>query len=131
MVIRVGADESRRQLLRDAALTVVTALLAFAAFDDITTGRAATFIPEWVALAVCGGVLMIESWRLIQRGHQWLGSISAIALLAAFIAGPTIRSGISPFQIEYLTTVAALLWFLGLSGILLGLAWRRVDRSAA
>jgi hypothetical protein len=125
------AERSRRQLLRDAAVTLATVLLAFAAFDDITTDTATTFMSEWVGLAVCGAWLLIVSWRLLGSGHRRLGSISVVALVAAVGAGSAIRPGTGPFQIEYLTTIAGLLWFLGLAGILTRQAWRRADQHAA
>lgn len=125
------AERSRRQLLRDAAITLATVLLAFAAFDDITTDTATTFTFEWVGLAVCGASLLMVSWRLLRSGHRWLGSVSVIALVAAVAAGSAIRPGTGPFQVEYLTTIAGLLWFLGLVGILTGQAWRRADQHAA
>lgn len=125
------AGPSPRQLLRDAAVTLAAVLLAFAAFDDITTDRATTFTVEWVALAVCGVWLLSVSWRLLRSEHRWLGAISVVALVAAVGAGSTIRPGTGPFQIEYLTTIAGLLWFLGLVGILTGQAWRRSDRHVA
>jgi hypothetical protein len=125
------AERSRRQLLRDAAVTLATVLLAFAAFDDITTDTATTFTFEWVGLAVCGVWLLIVSWRLLRSRHRWLGSVSLVALVAAAGAGSAIRPGSGAFQTEYLTTIAALLWFLGLAGILTGQAWRRGDQHAA
>ena len=103
------AERSRRPLLRDAAGTLATVLLAFAAFDDITTDRATTFTFEWVALAVCGVWLLTVSWRLLRSEIRWLGAVSVVALVAAVGAGSTIRPGTGPFQIEYLTTIAGLL----------------------
>jgi peptidoglycan/LPS O-acetylase OafA/YrhL len=132
MTLGHRAEQSRRQLLRDAAVTLATVLLAFAAFDDITTDTATTFTFEWVGLAVCGVWLLIVSWRLLRSEHRWLGSISVVALVAAVGAGSAIRPGTGPFQIEYLTTIAGLIWFLGLVGILTGQAWRRrADQHAA
>lgn len=124
-------ESSRRRLLRDAGVTFATVLLAFAAFDDITTDRASTFTIEWVALVVCSVWLLTVSWRLVRDEHRWLGSVSVVALVAAAGAGSTIRQGTGPFQIEYLTTIAGLLWFLGLAAILTGQAWRRTDQHAA
>ena len=124
------AERSRRQLLRDAAVTLAAVLLAFAAFDDITTDNDTNFTVEWACLAVCGLLLAMVSWRLLRRGHRWLGYISVVVLVAAVGAGSTIRPGISPFRIEYLITLAGLLWFLGLAGILTIRAWRRTERDA-
>lgn len=125
------AERSRRQLLREAAVTLATVLLAFAAFDDITTDRASTFTVEWVALGVCSVWLLTVSWRLVRSEHRWLGFVSVVALAGAAGAGSTIRPGTGSFQIEYLTTIAGLFWFLGLVGILTGQAWRRADQHAA
>ncbi len=124
------AERSRRQLLRDAAFTLATVLLAYAAFDDITTDRATTFTVEWVGLAMCGVWLLILSWRLLRGEHRWLGSVSVVALVAAVGAGSAIGPDTGPFQIEYLTTIAGLFWFLGLVGILTSQALRRADRTA-
>lgn len=124
------AGPSRGQLLRDAAVTLAAVLLAFAAFDDITTDNATTFTVEWLALAACGVSLVIVSWRLLRSEHRWLGSVSVIALVAAVGAGSLIRPGTGSFQFEYLATIAGLLWFLGLAVILAGQAWRRADQHA-
>jgi peptidoglycan/LPS O-acetylase OafA/YrhL len=118
------AERSRRQLLGDAAVTLAAVLLAFAAFDDITTDTATTFTFEWVGLAVCGVCLLFVSWRLLRSEHRWLGSLSVVALVAAVGAGSAIGAGTGPFQLEYLTTIGALLWFLALAGILSAQAWR-------
>jgi hypothetical protein len=103
---------SRGELLRDAALTLAAVLIAFAAFDDITTDTATTFKPEWFGLVVCATWLLLVSWRLQRGEHRWLGLCSVIVLVAAVGAGSTIRPGTGPFQIEYLVTIAGLLWFL-------------------
>ena len=118
------AEPSRRELLRDAAVTLATVLLAVAAFDDITTDTATTFTFEWFGLAVCGVCLLIVSWRLLWSERRWLGSVSVVALVAAVGGGSSFTPGTDPFQVEYLTTIAGLLWFLGLVAILTGQAWR-------
>jgi hypothetical protein len=118
-------------LLRDAALTLAVVVFAYAAFDDITTDTATTFAVEWVSLAVCGVWLAMSSWRLLRSEHRWLGSISAVALVAAVGAGSTIRPGTGSFQVEYLITMAGLLWFLGLVAIPARQAWRSAEQHAA
>jgi len=112
-------------------VTLAAVLLAFAAFDDITTDTATTFTFEWFGLAACGMGLVIVSWRLLRSEHRWLGSVSVVALVAAVGAASSIRPGTGPFQFEYLATIAGLLWFLGLAVILAGQAWRRADQHAA
>jgi cation transport ATPase len=114
----------RDRLLRDAVLTFTAVLFAFAAFDDITTDVATTFTFEWVALGLCAAWLLVVSWRLCRSEHPWLGFASVIALVVAVGAGSTIRPGIGPFQVEYLATIAGLIWFLGLGSILATRAWR-------
>jgi predicted membrane channel-forming protein YqfA (hemolysin III family) len=125
------AQQSRGQLLRDALLTFSAVLLAYAAFDDITTDNATTFAFEWLGLSVCAACLLMVSWHLVRSEHRWLGSMSLIVLGVAFVAGSTIRPGISSFRIEYLVTIAGLVWFLGLGGILATRAWRLLQHQAA
>lgn len=123
--------QSRGQLLRDAVLTFTAVLIAFAAFDDITTDTALTFTFEWLGLGVCAAWLLTVSWRLRRGEHPWLGSVSVIALVVAVGAGSTIRPGIDPFRVEYLATIAGLIWFLGLGAILTTRAWRLPQHQAA
>jgi hypothetical protein len=125
------AGQSRGQLLRDAVLTVTAVMIAFAAFDDITTDTAATFTFEWLGLGVCATWLLIVSWRLLRGEHRWLGSVSVIVLVVAVGAASTIRPGTGPFRVEYLATMAGLVWFLGLGGVLASRAWRLPQHHAA
>jgi len=124
------AELSRQELFRDAAVALATVLLAFAAFDDITTDNDSNFILEWVVLAVCAVGLLIVSWRLLRSDHVWLGSVSLVVLVATVVAGSTIGLSSSPLQAAYLTIFAGLLWFLGLAATLTGLAWRRAAQPA-
>jgi cation transport ATPase len=124
------SGQSRGQLLRDALLTCTAVLLAFAAFDDITTDNATTFTFEWLGLAACAVWLLIVCWRLVRGEHRWLGSVSLIALAVAVGAGSTIRSG-TDFRVAYLATMAVLVWFLALGGILATRAWRLRQQHAA
>jgi hypothetical protein len=71
------------------------------------------------------------SWRLLRGEHRWLGSVSVIALVVAVGAASTIRPGTGPFRVEYLATIAGLVWFLGLGGILARRAWRLPQDHAA
>jgi cation transport ATPase len=125
------AGQSRGQLLRDAVLTITAVMIAFAAFDDITTDTAATFTFEWVGLGVCATWLLIVSWRLLRGEHRWLGSVSVIALVVAMGAAPAISPGTDPFRVEYLLTMVVLVWFLALGGILATRAWRLPQHHAA
>lgn len=130
----IRAGQSRGQLLRDAVLTVTAVMIAFAAFDDITTDTATTFAFEWLGLGVCAAWLLMVSWRLLRGEHRRLGSASVIALVVAAGAASTIRPGTDPLRVEYLATIAGLVWFLGVAGILATRAWRlpqRPERAAA
>ncbi len=122
--------QSRRQLRRDAVLTIAAVMLAYAALDDITTDNATTFAVEWAALGVCATWLLIVCWRLLRGEHRWLGSLSAMVLAVAIGAAPAIRRG-ADARVEYLLTIAALVWFLGVGGILATRAWRLPQRHAA
>jgi len=125
------APQLRGPLLRDAVLTFAAVLIAFAAFDDITTDASAGFTIEWLALGLCAAWLLSVSWRLIRGGHQWLGSVSAVALAIGAVAGSRVRPGTDRLGFDYLATLAALVWFVGLSGILATRPWWERPQQAA
>lgn len=125
------AGASRGVQLRDGVLTFAAVMVAFAAFDDITTDPAATFTVEWAALGVCAVWFLFVSWRLAQDGHPWLGGMSAVALAVGLLAGSQIRPGIDRLGIAYLATLATLVWFVGLSGILATRSWWERPQPAA
>ena len=56
--------------VRDGVVTVVALLLAFAAFDDITTGTETDFTTEYVALLICGGWLLFVTFRLFRQSKR-------------------------------------------------------------
>ena len=122
---------TRKQLVFHAALTVAAVLIAFAAFDDITTDTDTSFAFEWAGLAMCAAGLATVSWRLLHGGYRRLGITSLAALAAAVTAGTVIGAGTTPFQAQYLITVAGMLWFLSLAAILTILAGARGARYAA
>lgn len=121
-------DFDRRQsfwLLSDAVITIGVVLLAFAAFDDITTDNATTFTVEYAGLATSGAWLLVLAMRLLREGRISLGVASLVAL-AAWIWG--VR-GIGPGTVasseaHVVATTAALAWFAVLSVTLLVLGWR-------
>lgn len=71
-----SASESR--LLSMAAITSLALLLAFAAFDDITTDNATTFRVEYTFLVACSGWLLFVAWSLIRGAHLVLGLASLL-----------------------------------------------------
>lgn len=126
------APRFRVDLLRDAALTFAGVVGAFLALDDITTDTATSFAFERFALACVAVWLLVVASRLMRSGHRVLGAVSVVVLAAGVAAQPAIGPGSVPsLRFEYVATVAALLWFVGLAGILATLAWRSGKRHAA
>jgi len=120
-----------RPFLGTAALVFVTVVVAFLALDDITTDEASSFGFERFALLCCWGWLAVVSARLM-REQRTLGLIS-VGLLG--FAGPflgAIGPGVQPgLSLEYVVTLAFLVWFAGLSVYLAALGWRARDRRPA
>lgn len=91
-------------------------VLVCLAFDDITTDTAQAFEFEYTILAVATAWFVLVSSWLIWSGRRAAGLLSLVALCGALWAqqaiGPGTRASLEP---EYLTTLAALAWFLGLS----------------
>jgi hypothetical protein len=99
-----------RNRLRDAIGIAFVLLLAFAAFDDITTDNDTDFRVEYAALAASGLFLSVASVRLLRSGHRKLGGVSLVALAGAFWAQGSI--GLAPgFWPAYVAMAAAFLWF--------------------
>lgn len=115
---------SPNRSLRDAAFTLAAVLLAFAAFDDITTDSDSSFTTEWAALVLCGAWLLVVGLRLAHGTHRQLGYISLAVLMAAVVGGMVISTSTGPLEIAYLTTTMALVWFLGVAVHLARQAWR-------
>ena len=113
--------------MRDAVLSVFAVFLAFAAFDDITTGNESDFTTEYAGLVLCAVWLLFVSIRLLRSSHRVLGGISLVALAAGIWSLRAIGPGTIPgLWTEYVVMAAALLWFAALSLILFGLAPRGV-----
>jgi hypothetical protein len=100
-------------------------MLAFAAFDDITTDNATSFTFEYSFLVICALWGLFISARLFRRGNRFLGILSGLMLAAAVWGQRGIGPGTVPgWRAEYITTSAGLLWFLLLSGILVVMGFR-------
>jgi hypothetical protein len=119
------------RLVRDAVVTLAGVLLAVLALDDITTDSAQSFPLERTALAACAVWFSIVAWRLWRQGHRVLGVLSFGLVTIGALVQPTIGPGTDPMQIGYLTTVAALAWFLLVAGLLAAFAWRPKRSHAA
>ena len=116
----------------EAIGSALVLLLAFAAFDDITTDKATDFTVEYSVLAGCGLWLLVVSIRLLRRGHQILSGASLVALTAALWGQRGIRTGITRgLWPEYLVMVAAFVWFAALTLLLFFLDSRTTPESSA
>ena len=112
-------------LLRDGVVTLAALMLAFAAFDDITTGTESNFTLEYAALLACAGWLLSVTLRLLRASHRVLGAISFIALAGAVWAQSEIGRGIVPgLWPAYVMTASAFLWFSVVAVVLLVSGWR-------
>lgn len=106
-------------------LTLAVVLLAFLAFDDITTDNATRFPLEYTALLGCSVWCLLVVVQLARTGHRVLGTISLLALGGAVWGQRAVGPGIVPsFQPEYVATLAGVGWFLALSIILVALGIR-------
>jgi hypothetical protein len=115
--------------MRDAVLTIVALLLAFCAFDDITTGNESSFTTEYAALLFCAVWLLFVSVRLLRGAHRLLGGISLFALAGAVWSHRVVAPGSVPgLWTEYVVMAVAFLWFAGLSLILAGLTRHQPSR---
>jgi hypothetical protein len=132
VVVR-GYRASRGNLAPSALVTLAMLLVAFAAFDDITTGQEQGFATEYTAVTVSAAWLLFVTVQLMRSSRTVLGGLSAIALAGASLAQSAIGPGIRPgLQLGYVAIAGAFLWFTTLSAILLVDAWRglrnRADR---
>jgi peptidoglycan/LPS O-acetylase OafA/YrhL len=120
-----AAPTYRPRLLRDAILTVAVVILAFLAFDDITTDSATSFPAERLTLAVCATWCVGLAWRLLRERRRVIGVLSlgvvAIALWGQRDIGP---GTVASWEPHYLAVVVSLGWFLFVAGILANQAWR-------
>jgi len=110
-------------------LTLVAAVLAVMAMDDITTDSSTSFAVEYTLLSVCAAWCAYLAARLWCTRHRVLATLSLTALVAGAAAaaggfGTKAVGGWSSFWPEYTAVTAALLWFLALSITLIVVAAR-------
>ena len=110
-------------LSRDGIITIVLLMLVFAAFDDITTDNATSFVVEYSMLVVCAGWLVLVIARLFRIGRYRLGTVSALALLVGMSAGRAVASRTE--WTAYIVFLVAYVWFWALSVTLLWLGRRQ------
>ena len=124
-------DYAGSRLVRDAVITFAAVVFAVLALDDITTDTAPSFPLERTALVGCAVWFLVVAWRLWRQGHRVLGALSFGLLALAALAQPAIGPDTVPIQVGYLATVGALAWFLLVTGLLAGFAWRPKRSHAA
>lgn len=111
---------SSGHLIVDGVVTLAMVILAFLAFDDITTDNATTFTVEYSCLLACAMWCLVLVIRLAGTRHFVLGGASALVLGAAVWGQHSIGPGTTPsWQPEYVAVVAAVGWFLVLSLLLI------------
>jgi len=97
-------------------LTLAIVALAFAALDDITADNATSFPVEYFCLLVSACWCLLLVARLARTKRVVLGGLSFLLLGVAIWGQRLIGPGTVPsWQPEYVATVSALCWFLGLS----------------
>ena len=126
-----GKTPSSAGLIVDGIVTLVFVVLAWLAFDDITTDNTTSFTVEYTCLLGCAIWCLIAALRLAAKGYFILATASALALGAAVWGQRSIGPGTVPsWQPQYVATVAAILWFLSLPLVLVVLGFR-TDRAGS
>jgi hypothetical protein len=109
----------------DGVVTLAFLVLAWLAFDDITTDNATSFPVEYTCLLACAIWCLVVAVRLAAKGRFILGTASALALGAAVWGQRSIGPGTVPsWRPQYVATVAAIVWFLSLAVVLVVLGFR-------
>jgi hypothetical protein len=129
-----GKLPSDAVLIVDGFVTFAFIVLAWLAFDDITTDNATSFTVEYTCLLACAIWCLAVAIRLAARGHFILGTASALALGAAVWGQRSIGPGTVPSWLpQYVATVAAIVWYLSPAVVLVVLGFRtnRAGRPAA
>ena len=124
-VEKPGNAPSDAVLIVDGLVTFAFIVLAWLAFDDITTDNATSFTVEYTCLLACAIWCLVVAVRLAAKGRFIVGTASALALGAAVWGQRSIGPGTVPsWQPQYVATVAAIVWFLSLAVVLVVLGFR-------
>jgi hypothetical protein len=119
--------QSGPHLIVGGFATLAVFMLAFLAFDDITTDNATAFPLEYSCLLLCAAWCLFVAVRLMRRGNRLLGILSLMALIAAVWGQREIGPGTIPsWQPEYVAPAAGLLWLLPLSAVLVVMGFRHL-----
>jgi hypothetical protein len=129
-----GDDMDARQTdadLLDGVVTLVAIVLAFLAFDDITTDNSTSFRVEYTFLLACvvWGIILIV--RLARRGRSTLAGACTGLLLAVLWGQQRIGPGTrASWQPQYVAATAAFAGFLLVAIYLVTKGIRRVRTPA-
>jgi peptidoglycan/LPS O-acetylase OafA/YrhL len=112
-----------------AIITIASVVLAFAAFDDITTDADTNFTAERLTLAAAAVWCAFLVRDLMHQGQRTLGVLSLIMLGAGLVAYFAIGPGTThSWQLAYVAMAGSLAWFLGIAGLLIYQRWRLENR---
>ena len=122
---RSRTRQSSTALIVRGIVTFATVVLAFLAFDDITTDNATSFTVEYACLVACAVWCLLLAVWLTQTRRFVLGGVSLLILGAAIWGQRSISPGTVPsWRPEYVATVSALGWFLVVSCCLVILGFK-------
>jgi hypothetical protein len=131
-----GGSKAQANLTVEACITLLAALFALAALDDITTDNATTgFRLEYRLLACCALWLLFFVFQLWRKGRRVLACLSLLMLAgAAWVASDGIghknAGGWSVFWTEYSVITIAWFWYVLVSAGLLVQAFRSQGAAA-
>jgi len=112
------------RLMADAVVTFGVLVLAYLAFDDITTDNSTDFTAEYVMLAASAMWIAVLSLRLLRIRHAKLGIASLLFLVAAMWGQRRVGQGTTPsFDPRYVAVIVAFGWTLILAIVLLRRGW--------
>ena len=107
-----AAPSQSGRSLREGLVALVAVLLAYAAFDDITTGNETDFTVEYVALMLSGAVLLFVSIRQFRSRRYFIACASLAALAGALWAVPALKQHAVPAPwTQYVVTMCTFIWF--------------------
>ena len=109
----IGTHASTSADLMDGVMTLAALVLAFMAFDDITTDRSTSFRAEYLGLFACAvwGAVLIG--RLARRGRSAPAGVCTALLLALLWGQQSIGPGTrASLEQGYVVASAAFLGFL-------------------
>lgn len=115
-----GAKEKAIATVLEGVITGAAVLLAFGAFDDITTDNATSFATEYLCLSLCLVWMAVLVVRLASRGRLALAALNALLVLTIVWGQQKIGPGtVASWQLEYAAATAAIFGLLLVAGWLI------------